>query len=488
MNKNLVIAASALLGALIVFLAGRGCAPDGSAPEEKPVAQVTGQIWTCSMHPQIRLPNAGKCPICSMPLIPIEDDKGDKGGAPSMQLSEAAIAMAGIETAPVSRRPLFHEIRAIGRVEPNETALTTITTRVEGWVERLFVDATGVPVAKGDHLLELYSPELISDQRELLIALRTNASADVLKAARSRLERWGMGAEEIEQVLKSKEVLEFVTIHAPAAGTVLEKAVVKGTHVNRGDTLYRLADLGSVWVHLDIYEYEIGWVQPGQEVKAIAESQPGTSFAGTVTFVSPVLNEETRTIRVRVALPNPDGLLKPGMFVSASLRVGLLKSGKPAPTARAGKWTCPMHPEVIAEAAGSCPKCSMPLVRFPGSGATASDDDLRVLAVPATAVLDSGTRKLAYVQRAPGRFEQREVVVGSRSGEWFPVMSGIAEGERVAVRGGFLIDSQFQIRGLPSLLNPGGGAAPVPHKHGAGTESPPGGEKPPGHEGSDHGK
>ncbi|MEK7468600.1 MAG: efflux RND transporter periplasmic adaptor subunit [Planctomycetota bacterium] len=485
MKRKMLIAASTLLGAVFVFFAGRSCAPEAAGSGETPLVQSTGQIWTCSMHPQIRLPNPGKCPICSMPLIPIEDDKGSKGGAPSMQLSEAAIAMAGIETAKAARRAVFHEIRAIGRIEPNETALTTITSRVEGWVERLFVDATGVPVAKGDHMLELYSPELISDQRELLIALRTNASPEVLKAARSRLERWGMATEEIEEVLKTQEVREFVTIHSPAAGTVLEKSVVKGTHVDRGDTLYRLADLGSVWVHLDIYEYEIDWVRPGQEVRTVAESQPGREFDGTVTFVSPVLNEETRTIRVRVALPNPGGVLKPGMFVSASLQVGLLKSGQPAPTARAGKWTCPMHPEVVAEAAGKCPKCSMPLEQFAGRGVRPSEDDLRVLAVPATAVLDSGTRKLAYVLRSPGRFEQREVVVGLRSGDWLPVISGIAEGEQVAVRGGFLIDSQFQIRGLPSLLNPGGGASPAPHKHG--TESAPK-EEGPSHEGSEHGK
>jgi membrane fusion protein, copper/silver efflux system len=487
MPRNLVVVASLLAGAVLVFFAGRGCAPDAASPVEKPAANANGQIWTCSMHPQVRLPNPGNCPICSMPLIPIEEEGGEKGGPPSMTLSEAALSMASVETATVSRRPLFHEIRAIGRVEPNETALTTITSRVEGWVERLFVDATGVPVAKDDHLLELYSPELISDQRELLIAFKANASPDVVKAVRSRLERWGMATEEIEQVLKSREVREFVTIHAPAAGTVLEKAVVKGTHVNRGDTLYRLADLGSVWVYLDIYEYEIGWVQPGQEVEAIAESQPGTSFAGTVTFVSPVLNEETRTIRVRVALPNPEGKLKPGMFVSASLRAALLKSGKPAPTARAGKWTCPMHPEVIEEAAGKCPKCSMPLEQFPGSHSSATEDDLRVLAVPATSVLDSGTRRLAYVQRSPGRFEQREVVIGPRSGDWFPVISGIQEGEQVAARGAFLIDSQFQIRGLPSLLNPGGGASPSPHEHGNGTAPPPGSEGS-SHEGSDHGK
>ncbi len=488
MRKKLLTVAALVLGGSVVFLVGRGCAPEGTGPEESPMAQASGQIWTCSMHPQIRLPNPGKCPICEMPLIPIEDEKGEKGTAPSMKLSDAAIAMAGIETAPVARRAVFHEIRAIGRVEPNETAQTTITSRVEGWVEKLFVDATGVTVAKNDHLLELYSPELISDQRELLIALRTGASPDVLKAARSRLERWGMANEEIEGVLKAKEVREFITIHAPAAGTVLEKNVVKGTHVNRGDTLYRLADLGSVWVHLDIYEYEIGWVQPGQEVEAIAESQPGTPFTGSVTFVSPVLSEETRTIRVRVALPNSSGLLKPGMFVSASLRVGLLKSGKPAPTARAGRWTCPMHPEVIADAAGKCPKCSMPLEQFPGSGTAVPEDDLLVLSVPSTAVLDSGTRKLVYVQRAPGRFEQREVVFGPRSGDWMPVISGLEEGELVAVRGGFLIDSQFQIRGLPSLLNPGGGAAPLPHQHGTGTATPPGEAPPPGHEGSDHGK
>ncbi|NUN48708.1 MAG: efflux RND transporter periplasmic adaptor subunit [Candidatus Brocadiae bacterium] len=485
--KTPIILTVALAGIAGAFLAGRLSVSDPAAPAESTTAAATDQVWTCSMHPQIRLPNPGNCPICSMPLIPVEDQTGAAGGAPSLQLSDAALAMAAIETAPVTRRPLFHEIRTNGRVEPNETALTTVTSRVEGWVEKLFVDATGVRVEKDDHLLELYSPELISDQRELLIALRTNATPELLKAARARLERWGMAGDEIDRVLKTKEVLEFITIHAPTAGTVLEKSVVKGTHVGRGDTLYRLADLGSVWVHLDIYEYEIGWVQPGQEVSVVAESQPGSRFDGVVTFVSPILNDATRTIRVRVALPNPGGRLKPGMFVSASLRVALLRSGLPAPTARAGKWTCPMHPEVVAEEPGPCPQCGMALEQFPGSGRVPSADDLRVPAILATAVLDSGTRHLAYVLRGPGRFEQREIVVGPRCGDWFPVISGLEEGEQVAVRGGFLIDSQFQIRGLPSLFRPGGAAAAPPHAHGGGTGSPPGNGGS-GHEGSDHGK
>lgn len=449
-----VVAAALAAG----FFLGRGASPPAAASAGTPSKQA--EVWTCSMHPQIRVSQAGKCPICSMPLVQVADAGADSGGAAVLQLSDAAIAMAGIETTAVTRRPLLHEIRAVGRIEPNETSLATVTSRVEGWVEKLFVDATGVRVAKGDHLLELYSPELISDQNELLIALRTDAGPDVLRAAKSRLERWGMGPEEIEELLKTRKALETVTIHAPSAGTVLEKSVVAGAHVERGNTLYRLADLGSVWIYLDIYEYDIAWVQPGEEVEVTAEAWPGRVFGGTVTFVSPVLEESTRTIRVRVALPNSDGLLKPGMFVSTALHVRLLRDGSAARTPRAGKWTCPMHPEVLETAAGKCPKCQMDLTRFPGEGKELGAEELQVLAAPATAILDAGARKLAYVERSPGKFEQREVVVGARTGDWFPVISGLMEGERVASRGGFLIDSQFQIRGLPSLIMPGGGAAP----------------------------
>lgn len=449
-----IIAAALAAG----FFLGRGASPPSSAGGQ--AASRRGEVWTCSMHPQVRLPAAGSCPICSMPLTLVADEAGDPSGALVLQLSDAAVAMAGIETSLVTRRPLLHEIRAVGRIEPNETSLATVTTRVEGWVEKLFVDATGVQVAKGDHLLEIYSPELISDQNELLIALRTDAGPDVLRAAKSRLERWGMGPEEIELLFKTRKALETVTIHAPSAGTVLEKSVVAGAYVERGNTLYRLADLGSVWIYLDIYEYDIAWVQPGEEVEVTAEAWPGRSFNGTVTFVSPVLDESTRTIRVRVALPNADRLLKPGMFVSTALHVRILRDGSAARTTRAGKWTCPMHPEVLESAPGQCPKCKMDLTRFPGEGTAPDEKDLQVLAAPATAILDAGGRTLAYVERAPGKFEQREVVVGARTGDWFPVISGLMEGERVATRGGFLIDSQFQIRGMKSLIQSGGGAAP----------------------------
>lgn len=449
-----IVAAALAVG----FVLGRGASPPASPAGQ--AASKRAEVWTCSMDPQVRLPGPGKCPICSMPLTLVADEGPDSSGALVLQLSDAAVAMAGIQTSAVTRRPLLHEIRAVGRIEPNETSLATVTTRVEGWVEKLFVDATGVQVAKGDHLLELYSPELISDQNELLIALRTDAGADVLRAAKSRLERWGMGPEEIEQLLKNRKALETVTIHAPSAGTVLEKSVVAGAFVERGSTLYRLADLGSVWIYLDIYEYDIAWVQPGEEVEVTAEAWPGRSFNGTVTFVSPVLDERTRTIRVRVALPNADRLLKPGMFVSTALHVRILRDGSAARTPRAGKWTCTMHPEVLEAAPGKCPKCAMDLTRFPGEGKALGEEELQVLAAPATAILDAGGRKLAYVERAPGKFEQREVVVGARSGDWFPVISGLMEGERVATSGGFLIDSQFQIRGMKGLIQSGGGAAP----------------------------
>ena len=402
-----------------------------------------------------------------MDMVPIYGSEGSM-----LELSEHARAMASVETVPVQRRKLSREIRAVGKVQYNETGLANITTRVEGYVERLFVDYTGAEVKLGDHLVEIYSPDLVVAQQEMLIALESPRRSSLVESSTRKLLRWGLTQKQVDELVRDKKIHERLTLFSPIKGTVTEKMVVQKAMVKPGEILYRLANLESVWVYLDIYEYELPWVQYGQMVEIKSEAVPGQSFTGRVWFISPVLNEETRTVKVLLNINNAKQKLKPGMYVTAVIRAELLADGKPAPTGVEGQWSCPMHPLVLQPHAGQCPICKMTLVQIPGTPAriTAEGNQL-LLAVPVTAVLDSGVRKLVYVEKGKGQFAPVEIVTGPRTDDSYPVLSGLSEGDKVVTHGNFLLDSQFQIRGLPSLFYKEGQAAVAGHQHGG--ASPP---------------
>ncbi len=478
----LVLVAGAAAVALYLFLTGGGSG--GGVPAGP------GQVWTCSMHPQVRLPRSGKCPICSMPLIltqsaaPVPDKDGGETAAPEamLTLSEHARAMASVETVPVERRAITHEIRAVGKVQYNESALAVINSRVEGFIEKLFVDFTGVRVKRGDHLVEIYSPDLVLAQRELLVALEGPANQAMIEASKLKLLRWGLTQEQVDDLVKDRKVSERVTLYSPIDGTVTERMAVQQAMVKSGEMLYQLANLESVWVYLDIYESELGWVQQGQSATIQAEAYPAEVFNGRIWFINPVLTEESRTVKVLVNIANPDEKLKPGMFVSATIRVPVLADGRPAPTGLGGQFTCPMHPQVLAPKAGECPHCSMALTVIPGSPGKPAETELSVLALPGSAVLDGGVRKLVYVERSRGEFIPVEVTLGARAGDFYPLLGGLKEGDRVAVRGNFLLDSQFQIQGLPSLFYADGQAPAAGHQHGDPADAAPSAPKgPEGH-------
>ncbi len=437
-------------------------------------APATGtNVWTCSMHPQVRLPKPGKCPICSMPLVPAAMSKKSTdtatGGEPMLELSDHARAMASVETAPVERRKLSREIRAVGKVQYNESALSTITARVDGYIERLFIDYTGVEVKAGDHLVEIYSPELLVAQGELLM---NPPRSDIIELVRKKLRRWELTDEQIDEVLRTRKPQDRVTLSSPINGTVTEKMVVQKSAVKAGDVLYKLANLDSVWVYLDIYEYELASVRYGQTAEITTEAYPSETFTGRVWFINAVLTDESRTVKVLVNIANKDRRLKPGMFVSATIRAGLLANGQLALTGVEGKWTCLMHPQVLEAKDGPCPVCKMALTQIPLVTTAPKPEDELVLAVPATAVLDSGIRKIAYVESAPGKYLPATLKLGSRAGDFYPVFDGLKEGDRVAMRGNFLLDSQFQISGLPSLFYEHGQAPGAGHKHGAAADKP----------------
>jgi multidrug efflux pump subunit AcrA (membrane-fusion protein) len=539
MKRSTTILSVLLLAALAAaggYWLGRGSgarpASTGAAPAAAAPAPAK-QTYTCSMHPQVRLDQPGDCPICEMPLIPAASATAAAAGeAPTLQLSEHALAMASVETVAVESRPLARELRAVGRIEYNESSLATITPRVDGYAERLFVNFTGVEIRQGDHLAEVYSPELLVAQQELLIALQAgNAGEALVNVAKTRLRLLGLTDEQIARLVDQRQTTSRVTLYSPISGTVIEKAIVEKASFRAGDILYRIANLDSVWVYLEVYEFDLPWIRYGQKVRLSAEAIPGRTFEGLVTFVQPIVNDQSRTVRIPVHIDNKDHALKPGMFVTASIEASLTAEGRAAPTGVEGKYTCPMHPQVLTETDGACPICEMPLEQIPGDPVKVHDDASAhaahahareatpgetpslatkyscpmkcegektydqpgrcpvckmklkempaeaaaaasggaggVLAVPVTAVLDSGTRRIVYVEKARGLFEPRELTLGPRAGAYYPVLSGVAAGERVVTRGNFLIDSQFQVTGHPSLFYPGGLHATMGHDHGA---------------------
>ncbi len=417
-----------LLAFLIGYLirGGSGGQINHMSPEaagETSADQASVQIWTCSMHPQIRKPEPGTCPICGMDLVPVANTSEEQLGPRQLKLSPWAVKLAEIDAAPVQRRRLSAKMRLAGKVAYDETRLKYISARVPGRIDRLFVDYTGSAVGKGDPLVKLYSPELIVAQQELLQARQTlnRLNKRTLAAAREKLRLWGLSGRQIQEIERRKNPAQHLTIFSPIAGAVIHKNAVEGLYVQTGTRIYTIADLSRVWLKLDAYESDLSWLGMGQTVEFETEAYPGEVFRGKVAFIDPVLNPQTRTVKVRVNVPNPHNKLKPEMLARAKLHALSVDMQKDAP-----------------------------------------------LVIPATAPLLTGKRAVVYVA-VPGKegvFEGREVVLGPRAGDYYEVKEGLAEGEMVVVNGAFKIDSDLQIRAKPSMMNPeGGGPAPEHHHH-----------------------
>ena len=296
---------------------------------------------------------------------------------------------------------MTRDVRTIGRVEYDERRLAFVNTKFAGWIERLDVDFTGVFVQKGQTLMAIYSPELVSAQEEYLLALRavrslpagTNVSSELLDATRRRLLSWDIREDHIKDLETTGKTRRTLDIHSPISGYVIEKMALQGLRVEPGMNLYKIADTSRVWIDAAIYEYEVPLIKLGQEATVDLSYAPGEVLRGKVSYVYPYLDEKTRTVRVRLEFPNPRGALKPGMYADVVLR--------------------------------------------------AKGDD--ALAVPQTAVLDTGSRKLVFVSRGEGRFDPREIKTGYLAGGYYQVLEGLAQGEKVVTSANFLIDSESQL-------------------------------------------
>ena len=350
--------------------AAQKTAEDTTSKEEKV------EVWTCPMHPQIRLPKPGNCPICGMELVPAGESSGGGSDSAVLRMSPAAAELAEIQTGAVQQRYVTKNIRMTGKVTYDEQRLETISAWVPGRLDKLFVDFTGTKVQKGDHMVYMYSPKVMTAQKELLQAIETvkdlkdSSSETMLKtakqtvdAAREKLRLWGLTKEQVNEIEKRGTPSDHITINAPRSGTVIMKKANEGDYVKTGSDIYHIADLSRVWVMFDAYESDLQWLKYGQPVTFEVEAYPGRKFKGRISFIEPFMTEKTRTVKVRVNAANPEKLLKPGMFVHAKVKAKTAAGGLVVDPAIEDKWVCPMHPSQIKDEQGTCDICGMDLVK-----------------------------------------------------------------------------------------------------------------------------
>ncbi len=390
-----------------------------------------------------------------MDYIPVYE--GEDAGGDQISISPQKVQKLGVRTEPAQRRILSRPVRAVGLIGPDERRLFIVAPRFEGWIERLLVNSTGQTVKRGETLMAVYSPALITAQREYLMAgegLRTvdpipapplspgqippapllpqgakgrERMSQLTETALQRLRNWEISDDQIERLRREGKPQQNLLLKSPVDGVVLEKTAIQGMRFMPGEALYRIADLSMLWLIVEVFEQDLSLVRPGQDAQITVNAFPGEEFHGKVAFIYPTLNAQTRTAQVRIELPNPQGRLRPAMYASVLLAAG----------------------------SGRAP----------------------VLTVPASAVLQSGVRQVVLVELGEGRYQPREVRIGRRGDEQVQVLEGLSDGERVVTSANFLIDAESNLKAAlssfgdtsfptPALPREGGGSAAAPaHVH-----------------------
>ena len=424
------------------------------------------QIYTCSMHPQIRQIGPGTCPLCGMDLVPASSSADLDVLA--VTISPAARRLANIETAEVVSGPVIDTIQTVGAIAIDESRMSTIAAYVDGRIERLYADYTGIDVAEGDHLAVLYSPELFDAQVQFLksrdalnrmtpatLAVVRQAQEQLVENSRHRLDELGMTEEQIADVEETDQAQSRLTIFTDIGGTVIEKLVVEGQYVDAGEPVYRVAGLTTVWLMLEIYPEDAARIRFGQQVEAELHSLPGQAFQGRVAFINRTVDPAKRTVGVRVEFLNDERRLRPGDYATAMIHIPIGQEGDVYDADLAGRWISPMHPQIIRDEPGACPICGMDLVSTTRYGYSETPvEQPESLYVPRSAVLMAGSNSVVYIETDPGRFEIRPVVLGPILQDRVVILGGLRAGEFVATAGNFLIDSQMQLAGKPSLIDP----------------------------------
>ncbi|UOY06785.1 efflux RND transporter periplasmic adaptor subunit [Muricauda sp. SCSIO 64092] len=423
MKKNILyIAIAVLVGLLSGWLIfGNSNSENKSSASETHdhSAESAEQMWTCSMHPQIMQPEPGDCPICGMDLIPAESG-ADGLAMNEIKMTKNAMALANIQTTIVGKGSADDDnrISLSGKIKMNEEENAIQASYFDGRIERLNVNFEGQEVRKGQLLATIYAPNLVAAQQELLTAASLKTSQpELYKAVRNKLKLWKLSESQINSIEESGKVNENFPIYATVSGTVSEKMASEGDYVKQGQPIVKMSNLNSVWAEFDAYENQLSEFRKGQKIKITTNAYPNKEFDATVSFVDPVLNTQTRTVVVRADLKNNRGLFKPGMFVT-----GKIKS------------------------------------RSNSAGAQ--------LRVPASAVMWTGERSLVYVKTNPNEpvFEMQEIILGTRIGDTFMVVSGLEDGDEIVTNGAFTIDAAAQLQGKKSMMNKSGGKTMTGHE------------------------
>ena len=394
---------------------------ENAPAEDEKIAQVKVGHFYCPMEAEHVQEKPGKCPLCGMKLVE-KKPQATASAAPVPGLTTVAITAEtrqrmGLKLGTVEKRAMTGAVRTSARIVANETRQHRVTTKIEGWVDKLFVATTGQAIKKGYPLLTLYSPDLVSAQAEYLIALdgvKTHGGESLLAASRRRFELWDISEEQIDQLEKSGKAEKYLTLYAPASGWVTERMVLAGQKIMPGEPLMVISDLTEIWADADIYQSDLPHVKVGMPVEVTLPYWPGQVFTGQVSFITPTLNPMTRTLNARLEIHNPDLLLKPEMYATAILK---LEHGEK-------------------------------------------------LAVPTSAVLFTGTRNVAFRDVGDGHLAPAELKLGARSGDYYEVLEGLNEGDKVVVSANFLVDSESSMKAaVESLMKGGGGGAKAQPGH-----------------------
>jgi membrane fusion protein, copper/silver efflux system len=369
------------------------------------------KIWTCAMHPQIRMPQPGKCPICGMDLIPLNQSNVDIDPA-AVHLTKDAAQLANVLTSVVTRQKPVKEVRLYGKVQADERMLQSQVAHIPGRIEKLMVNFTGERVQKGQTLALLYSPELITAQQELLEAAKTKQSEpEIYEAAKERLLQWKLPESQIAAVENSGTIQNNVEVVSNTTGIVTARRVNNGDYVNQGTVLFEVADLSHVWILFDAYESDLQFLRKGDNMEYTIQALPGVKYTGNIAFIDPVIDPVTRVAKIRIEAGNQSGRLKPEMFVTGIVKARL-------------------------------------------------DEYRNMLVIPSSAVLWTGTRSIVYVKQADTDepiFKIREIGLGPMLGNSYVVTDGLKEGEEIVTQGTFSVDAAAQLEGKPSMMNPQGG-------------------------------
>ena len=430
-KENLKFFLTVLISALVIgFFIGRSTMhstgdSDGTSTHQH-IDTPENQTWTCSMHPQIKQDKFGLCPICAMDLIPLEtmSSGGDDVDPNEIAMTESAAKLADIQTMTVTKGVPSKTVYLQGKVHADERNIAKLTARFGGRIEKLFVNFTGQNVSKGEKLATIYSPGLVTAQRELLEAVAFKESRPSLyMAAKGKLKLWDLSDKQISDIEKKGKPQFYFDVLSPISGTITMRHIAVGDYVKEGTSLFKVVDLTKVWVMFDAYESDLPWIKLDDKVDFTIKALPGENFTAKVSYIDPFINGQTRVAKVRVEVPNPDLTLKPEMFTNAILE---------------------------------------------SKSAESSNEIL----VPKSSILWTGKRAVVYI-KVPDRenpsFLYRQVVLGPEAGAFFVVSEGLEEGEEIAINGVFKIDAASQLIGLPSMMNPDGGKVSTGHNHGDGS-------------------